>query len=129
MLHHVSLGVTNLERSTAFYDATLSALGYVRVWSDRTAVGYGRPGNDDKLAIKLRPAGEVSPGAGFHLAFSAPSRDAVVRFHEAAVHNGGRSDGEPGLRPRYGDDYYAAFVLDPDGHRVEAVISSAQAGV
>jgi catechol 2,3-dioxygenase-like lactoylglutathione lyase family enzyme len=124
MLHHISFGVTNLERSAAFYDATLSALGYVRVWADETAVGYGHPGGDDKLAIKLQPLQAVPPGPGFHLAFSAPSREAVARFHAEALKNGGTDNGAPGLRPDYGDNYYAAFAVDPDGYRVEAVINA-----
>jgi catechol 2,3-dioxygenase-like lactoylglutathione lyase family enzyme len=126
MLHHVSFGVTDLERSAAFYDAALSALGYTRVWDDDTAVGYGLPGGGDKLALKLRPGAAVAPGEGFHLAFSAPSRDAVARFHEAALRHGGRDNGAPGLRPDYGDHYFAAFVVDPDGHRIEAVIHTAE---
>jgi len=124
MLHHISFGVTNLERSAAFYDATLSALGYVRVWADETAVGYGHPGGDDKLAIKLQSVKAVPPGPGFHLAFSAPSREAVALFHAEALKNGGTDNGAPGLRPDYGDNYYAAFVVDPDGYRVEAVINA-----
>lgn len=124
MLHHVSLGVADLQRSAAFYDAALSALGYVRVWTDETAVGYGPPGGGDKLAIKLRP-GAAAPGPGFHLAFAAPTREAVGAFHAAALRHGGRDAGAPGLRPHYGPDYFAAFVVDPDGHRVEAVINDA----
>jgi catechol 2,3-dioxygenase-like lactoylglutathione lyase family enzyme len=125
MLHHLSFGVTDLTRSAAFYDATLSALGYVRVWADKTAVGYGYPGGGDKLAIKLRPTGVVVPGPGFHVAFAAPSRQAVARFHEEALRHGGKDNGAPGLRPDYGEHYYAAFVVDPDGYRIEAVINAA----
>jgi len=125
MLHHVSFGVVDLERSAAFYDATLSVLGYVRVWADKTAVGYGYPGGDDKLAIKLQSSGAASPGPGFHLAFSAPSRESVAAFYEAALRYGGKDNGAPGLRPRYGENYFAAFVVDPDGYRVEAVINEA----
>lgn len=125
MLHHISLGVANLERASAFYDAALSALGYVCVWADGTAVGYGHAGGGDKFAIKLRSNAETAPRPGFHVAFSAPSRDAVVRFHEAAIRSGGTDDGGPGLRPHYGEHYFAAFVMDPDGHRIEAVINSA----
>jgi catechol 2,3-dioxygenase-like lactoylglutathione lyase family enzyme len=110
MLHHISLGVADLARSAAFYDATLSALGYVR---------------GDKLAIKLRGADAAAPGPGFHLAFAAPSPEAVDRFHEAALRSGGRDDGPAGLRAHYGPNYYAAFVIDPDGHRIEAVINTA----
>ena len=125
MLHHISFGVTDLERSAAFYDAVLAALGYVRVWADETAVGYGLPGGDDQLAIKLRSSDAVAPGPGFHLALSAPSREAVALFHREALRNGGRDDGAPGLRPDYGEDYYAAYVVGPDGYRVEAVIDVA----
>ncbi len=125
MLHHVSLGVTDIERAVAFYDAALAPLGYVRVWSDLdgdvAAVGYGAPGAGDKLALKRR-AGAQPPGPGFHLALAAPNRAAVDAFHAAALRHGGRDDGAPGLRPHYGPHYYAAFVVDPDGHRIEAVI-------
>jgi len=125
MLHHLSLGTVDLARSTAFYDAALSALGYVRVWTDRTAVGYGYPGGGDKLAIKLRDKDDVGTGSGFHLALAASTREAVSEFHRAALSHGGRDNGAPGLRPVYGPNYFAAFVLDPDGHRLEAVIDEA----
>ena len=123
MLHHLSFGVTDLIRSAAFYDATLSALGYTRVWADNTAVGYGYPGGGDKLAIKLRSTDFVVPGPGFHVAFAAPSREAVSRFHEQALRHGGQDNGAPGLRPDYGEHYFATFVIDPDGYRIEAVIN------
>ena len=121
MLHHLSFAVADLARSAAFYDAVLAALGYVRVWTDDTAVGYGLPGGGDKLAIKLRDHVQA-PSAGFHVAFAAPSREAVGRFHEEALRHGGTDNGPPGLRPDYGETYYAAFVIDPDGYRIEAVI-------
>lgn len=129
MLHHLSFGVSDIERASAFYDAVLAPLGYVRVWSDLRpgeagqAVGYGAPGGGDKLALKLRPDGQRPPGPGFHLAFAAPDREAVARFHEAALRHGGRDNGEPGLRAQYGPHYYAAFVVDPDGHAIEAVFN------
>ena len=63
-----------------------------------------------------------APGPGFHLAFAAPSREAVDAFHRAALASGGRDNGPPGLRPQYAPDYYAAFVFDPDGYWIEAVI-------
>lgn len=125
MLHHISFGVADLERSAAFYDAVLGTLGYVRVWADATGVGYGFPGKGDLFAIKLRRSGARAPGQGFHLAFSAPSREAVDRFHAAALQRGGSDNGVPGLRPDYGETYYAAFVVDPDGHRIEAVVRAA----
>jgi catechol 2,3-dioxygenase-like lactoylglutathione lyase family enzyme len=122
MLHHVSFAVADLERSAAFYDAALAPLGYVRVWTHESAIGYGLPGDGDKFAIKARGQDIAVPGPGFHLAFAAPSRDAVAAFHRVALANGGRDNGAPGLRPHYGPDYYAAFVFDPDGYRIEAVI-------
>ena len=124
MLHHISLGVSDLERAAGFYDAALGPLGYARVWTDATAIGYGEPGGGDKLAIKLRTEGAIAPGPGFHLALSAPDRDAVIRFHEAALQHGGRDNGAPGLRPHYGPNYFAAFVVDPDGYRIEAVVNA-----
>lgn len=131
MLHHLSLGVADIDRAATFYDAVLAPLGYVRVWQDLRpgeagqAVGYGPPGGGDKLALKHRPEGVGPPGAGFHLAFAAPSRAAVAHFHAAALACGGQDDGAPGLREHYGPDYYAAFVIDPDGHRLEAVLNRA----
>ena len=123
MLHHISLGVRDLQRSAAFYDAVLSALGYVRVWADHKAVGYGHAGGQDELAIKISVKGLVAPGAGFHLALVAPTREAVAAFHRTALEHGGRDNGVPGLRPNYGPNYYSAFVVDPDGYRIEAVIN------
>lgn len=123
MLHHLSFAVNDLARSATFYDATLSALGYVRVWTAKTAIGYGYPGGGDKFAIKLRPDGVVQPGEGFHVAFSAPSREAVVAFYRAAIEHGGKDNGGAELHPEYGDNYFAAFVFDPDGYRIEAVIN------
>lgn len=129
MLHHLSFGVRDLRRAAEFYDAVLQPLGYVRVWTDfegdddTQAVGYGEPGGGDKLALKQCPNGAIAPGPGFHLAFSAPSREAVNRFHEAAMRSGGKDNGVPGLRLDYGPDYYAAYVVDPEGWRIEAVIN------
>jgi catechol 2,3-dioxygenase-like lactoylglutathione lyase family enzyme len=129
-LHHLSLGVTDLEGSARFYDATLEALGLVRVWSDvrpgepGQAIGYGRPGQGDLLALKHRPGATVATGAGFHLALAASSHEAVDAFHAAALAHGGTCNGPPGLRPAYGPHYYAAFVRDPDGHRLEAVFDA-----
>ena len=125
MLHHLSFAVADIERSAAFYDATLSALGYVRVWTDETAVGYGFPGGGDKFAIKVRPNNVVVPGDGFHVAFVAPSHEAMANFYKAALEYGGNDNGGSGLHLEYGQNYYAAFVLDPDGYRLEAVINQA----
>jgi catechol 2,3-dioxygenase-like lactoylglutathione lyase family enzyme len=124
MLHHLSFAVADLARSSAFYDAALGALGYVRVWEDTVAVGYGLPGCGDKFAIKLSRSPVASLAAGFHLAFAAPSRQAVLDFHAAALQHGGQDNGVPELCPEYGPSYYAGFVIDPDGYRIEAVIST-----
>ena len=130
MLHHISLGVSDIELAAAFYDAILAPLGYVRVWDDLRpgetgqAVGYGPAGGGDKLALKHQPEGSRPPGPGFHLAFAAPDEAAVQRFHLAALAQGGTDNGAPGLRAHYGPHYYAAFVIDPDGHRLEAVFNA-----
>ena len=123
MLHHISIGVTDLHRAGAFYDAALGALGFRRVFADDTAIGYGIHDGEDKLCLKLR-ADAHAPGPGFHLAFTAPTRDAVHAFHARALAHGGTCNGPPGLRAHYGPNYYAAFVIDADGHAIEAVISS-----
>ena len=122
MLHHISLPVSDIVRSDAFYSAALGALGYVRVWADERAVGYGVPGGGDQFAIKLSRSPVCPPENGFHIAFAAADRAAVVRFHAAALANGGKDKGLPGLRPQYGEGYFAGFVIDPDGWWVEAVI-------
>lgn len=121
MLHHISLGVRDLAQAGAFYDAVLGALGFRRVCEDDTAIGYGVEDANDLLCLKLRPDA-TPPGAGSHLAFAAPSRPAVDAFHAAGVRAGGTDNGAAGLREDYGDHYYAAFLVDPDGHRIEAVI-------
>jgi catechol 2,3-dioxygenase-like lactoylglutathione lyase family enzyme len=120
MLGHLSFGVSDLDRSSAFYDAVMTALGFRRVWTSPNGVGYGLEPNQDKLALFPR-TGVAPPGPGFHLAFDAPDRAAVDAFHAAALASGGTCDGPPGLRPHYGETYYAAFVIDPDGYRLEAV--------
>jgi catechol 2,3-dioxygenase-like lactoylglutathione lyase family enzyme len=130
MLHHLSFGVADLRRSAAFYDAALGALGFVRVWGDfegganDQAVGYGREGGGDKFAIKQRTASAIVVPTGFHVAFAAGSHEAIHRFHAAALRHGGIDNGGPGPRPHYGPNYYAAFVIDPDGYHVEAVLNA-----
>ena len=122
MLHHLSFPIADLRRSGTFYDAVLTPLGYVRVWADETAIGYGLVGRGDQFAIKLRSGGLTVPGDGFHAAFAAPSREAVGAFYKAALEHGGKDNGGCGKHPEYGSDYYAAFVFDPDGYRIEAVL-------
>ena len=121
MLSHLSLGVDDLARSTAFYDAVLGALGYVRVWTGENGIGYAEPGQDDKLNLFRRQRPAAGLGPGFHLAFNGTTPASVDAFHAAALRHGGTDDGPPGLRPQYSPTYYAAFVVDPDGYRLEAV--------
>ncbi|MEK8047916.1 VOC family protein [Ideonella margarita] len=123
MLHHLSFAVADLQRSAAFFDALLGALGFRRVFEDSTAIGYGVEDGKDKFCIKWRPEA-VAPGPGFHLAFAAPDRGAVDAAHAAALAAGGQCNGPPGPRPHYGAHYYAAFLIDPDGHHVEVVINA-----
>lgn len=122
MLHHISFGVRDLGLSAAFYDAALGALGYQRVFEDEDAIGYGITEGKDLLCLKLRPDAQPAAG-GFHLAFAASSRAAVDAFYAAALRVAGSDNGAPGLRPDYGPHYYAAFLIDPDGYHVEAVIN------
>jgi catechol 2,3-dioxygenase-like lactoylglutathione lyase family enzyme len=122
LLHHISFPVADLARSKRLYDAALGALGYRCVYADEAFVGYGIDDGEDKFALKLA-APAVAAGEGFHLAFAAPSRAAVDRFHAEALAHGARDNGAPGLRPHYGAGYYACFVVDPDGHRLEAVVN------
>jgi len=123
MLHHLSFAVADLNRAAAFYDAALGALGYVRVWTAQDAVGYGTPGGGDRFAIKASSGQVAAPSQGCHIAFAAASRDAVDAWYAAAIRHGAKDNGAPGLRPHYGLHYYAAFVVDLDGYRIEAVIS------
>ena len=121
VLSHLSFGVADLAKAAAFYDGALAPLGYVRVWGDEDGVGYGVPGGNDRLALFPQADRPSPPSPGFHLAFEAPNRAAVDAFHAAALRLGGRDEGAPGARPRYSPTYYAAFVTDPDGHKLEAV--------
>ena len=120
MLSHLSFGVSDLKRAAVFYDKILAPLGYVRVFASDRAIGFGEPGGEDGLALFPKPNLAAAPGPGFHLAFKAPSREAVDAFHSAAMLAGGKDEGAPGPRPQYGPTYYAAFVTDMDGYKLEA---------
>ena len=123
MFDHISIHVVDLDRAAAFYDAVLAALGHVPLSRNARSVCYGPPGfrGEPPFAILAGPA-PAPTGPGFHLAFAAPSRAAVDAFHAAALANGGVDQGPPGIRENYNPGYYAAFVRDPDGHRLEAVL-------
>ena len=121
MIAHVSIGVRDINRSRAFYDTALAPLGYKCIRAARSMVGYGYGADSISLwvfaAERPVPADEKS---GLHFCFEAPNAAAVDAFHAAALRVGGKDNGAPGLRPVYGADYYAAFIIDPDGYRIEA---------
>ncbi len=122
MLSHISLGVSNLKRAIVFYDAILATLGYVRVWRDADAAGYGRPGGDDEFAIKQHEGVLQRSSYRSHFAFNASDNDATRSFHATALIHGADDDGAPGFCPEYGEGYFAAFIRDPDGYRLEAKV-------
>ena len=121
MIAHVSIGVRDIERSKRFYDAVLEPLGYNCLRAARSLVGYGYGRHTISFWIgqaeRPVPADERS---GLHFCFAAPDAAAVDAFHTAALRAGGHDNGPPGLRPIYAPDYYAAFIIDPDGYRIEA---------
>jgi len=123
MLHHLSFAVADINRASAFYDAVLAPLGYRRVYVSDNFIGYGTEDGKDKFAVWETPDPVTAPARGFHLAFAAPNRAAVDAFYTEAMAHGGSSRGAPGLRENYGPLYYAAFVIDPDGYHIEAVIN------
>ena len=117
MLDHVTIGVRDIERSKKFYDRALLPLGITRLYGEgERFAGYGiRP--KAFFWIGMRETSQT----GAHIAFSANHRAIVDRFYEEAIAAGGRDNGPPGIRPNYHANYYGAFVLDPDGHNIEAV--------
>lgn len=121
MIDHISIGVRDLERSRRFYAQVLGTIGMtqVRDWPG-TAVGFGK--KYAEFWINARPD-LTAPASdnGIHICLRAPSTEAVDAFYAAAMAAGATSDGPPGLRPHYNIGYYAAFVRDPDGHKIEAV--------
>ncbi|WP_315739658.1 MULTISPECIES: VOC family protein [unclassified Bradyrhizobium] len=125
MIDHVSVGVSDLARSARFYELALAPLGMTRLVARPATIGFGKA--YPEFWINLRPAmARVSSDTGSHLCFRARSTAEVDAFHAAALEAGGVSDGLPGLRPHDRVRYYAAFVLDPDGNRIEAVTFPAE---
>lgn len=119
MLDHVSIGVRDLTKTKAFYDAALGALGYRCMRESADLLGYGA----DAIQFWISPSAHpVTPDmqSGLHFCFAAPSRASVDAFHAKALAAGGRDNGAPGIRAEYSPGYYAAFVIDPDGYRLEA---------
>ena len=124
MIHHISLGVRDVRTARTFYDAALAPLGYTCLSSSEDSLGYGK--DEAVLWVNLaeRPVAD-DPKSGLHFCFVAPTRKSVDEFYKHALAAGGRDNGPAGLRADYGENYYAAFVLDPDGYRLEAYCSAA----
>lgn len=113
---HVTFGVSEIRRAQAFYDQALRPLGIERLYTEDDCAGYGA---NDKAFFWIGLKG--IPQTGAHVAFTTPDRETVDRFYQAALAAGGKDNGAPGPRPHYHENYYGAFVLDPDGHNIEAV--------
>ena len=116
MYDHIGLKVKDLDAAVRFYEAALEPLGHALASQNESGAGFGPPGEP---ALWLYLA--TGSMAGVHVAFRAPDRKAVDRWHAAGLKAGGRDNGRPGVRADYGSTYYAAFLLDPDGNNVEAV--------
>lgn len=119
MIDHLSIGVRDIAKAKRFYDAALKPLGYSCLDATESLLGYGRQIIAFWIGATEHPV-PADDKSGLHVCFTAPNRESVDAFHEAALGSGGRDNGKPGLRAGYGPDYYAAFVLDPDGYRIEA---------
>jgi catechol 2,3-dioxygenase-like lactoylglutathione lyase family enzyme len=127
ILDHIGINVSDYARSRAFYEKALAPLGISFVMEYGKACGFGRDGNKPDLwigegATRTQTAEQIAVITPVHVCFVARSRAEVEAFHVAALAAGGRDNGAAGLRPEYHSNYYGAFVLDPDGHNLEAVI-------
>jgi catechol 2,3-dioxygenase-like lactoylglutathione lyase family enzyme len=125
MIHHVSVGSNDLPRAKAFYHPLMALIGFRLLKETDKAAHYGA--SDIAFSIETpvdsRPA---APGNGVHIAFQAPDRESVRRFHAKALAAGGTDEGAPGIRENYNANYYSAFVRDPDGNKIEAVTYTAR---
>ena len=131
MFNHVTIGARDMERMVAFYDAFLAPLGITRFMMAEAGnvAGWERPGEAGRLFVGTPFDGKpASAGNGSMVAFRAPSREAVVLAYQAALAQGGADEGAPGLRPQYGPDYFGAYVRDPEGNKLHAMIWSGPAG-
>jgi len=125
MIHHVSLGTNDPVRARTFYDPLMELIGFRVLKSSATAVHYGC--SDIQFSLETPADGTAaSVGNGVHIAFQAPDRETVRRFHAQALAQGGTDEGAPGIRANYNSHYYAAFVRDPDGNKIEAVTMTAR---
>ena len=124
MIHHVSVGSNDIAAARGFYDPVLAVLGIRVLASDAESADYG---SSDFFFSVETPVDRcpASAGNGVHIAFQARDRSVVRGFHRTGLANGGKDAGAPGLRPEYDGNYYGAFLLDPDGNKIEAVTFSA----
>jgi catechol 2,3-dioxygenase-like lactoylglutathione lyase family enzyme len=125
MIHHVSLGASDVARAKAFYDPLMGLIGFRLIKLSDTALHYGA--SDIVFSLEIPVDGKPAhAGNGIHVAFQAPDRETVRRFHETALQHGGADAGPPGIRANYNANYYGAFVRDPDGNKIEAVTFTAR---
>lgn len=130
LIDHVGIDVSDLARARAFYDAALGSLGAAIVQEvPGVVLGYAGAQHVQSGEASFWVAAGKGPITPVHVAFAVKDHDAVHAFHQAALGAGGRDNGGPGYRPHYHPNYYAAFVLDPDGHNIEAVCHRPAAGV
>jgi catechol 2,3-dioxygenase-like lactoylglutathione lyase family enzyme len=125
MFNHISIGVRDIARSKKFYDAALKPLGFKCLSEDANGLGYGK----DSVVLWIGKVAKPVPAdaqSNLHFCFDAPSRKSVDAFHADGLGAGGKDNGKPGLRADYGANYYAAFVVDPDGYRLEAYCGKAK---
>jgi catechol 2,3-dioxygenase-like lactoylglutathione lyase family enzyme len=125
MINHVSIGVKDMTAARRFYDAALAPLGVRPLHKSAGAVGYGVSKAQFWVSAVPHPVPSDAQ-SGLHICFDAPTRKAVNEFHAAALKEGGRDNGRPGLRPEYGPNYYGGFVIDLDGYRIEAYCGAAE---
>ena len=125
MIDHLSIGVSDISRTREFYDAVLDALAYAGLYEDEGSLGYDK----DQIRLWTNVAEKpIKPDmdSDLHFCLAAPTAESVDAFHKAALAAGGRDNGRPGLREGFGAGYYAAFVIDPDGYRLEACCNRAR---
>ena len=119
MIDHLSIGVRDIAKARKFYDAALNPLGCTCINASETSLGYGRKTVSFWILASASPV-PADLQSGLHICFTAPARKSVDAFYKGALAAGGTGNGTPGLRADYGSNYYAAFVIDPDGYRIEA---------
>ena len=120
MIDHVSINVRNLSASGAFYDVVLATIGLARLVVTPETIGFGK--TYPEFWLNARPGSALAAeNSGAHICLRARTTEAVDAFHKAAIGAGGSDDGPPGMRPEYNERYYAAFIRDPDGNRIEVV--------